>query len=59
MVQDSGDAYRDIGAVGSGDDRTVLLGLPWQQMGYSPAVGWGHTVNPVPNMSVYDLCPWG
>ncbi|QUI35350.1 penicillin acylase family protein [Streptomyces alfalfae] len=33
----------------------TLLGLPWQQMGYSPAVGWGHTVNPVPNMSVYDL----
>ncbi|WP_329792470.1 penicillin acylase family protein [Lentzea sp. DG1S-22] len=33
----------------------ALLGLPWQNMGYSPAVGWGHTVNPVPNMTVYDL----
>ncbi|WP_154697840.1 penicillin acylase family protein [Lentzea guizhouensis] len=33
----------------------ALLGLPWQNMGYSPAVGWGHTVNPIPNMSVYDL----
>lgn len=34
---------------------TALLGLPWQNMGYNPAVGWGHTVNPVPNMSVYEL----
>ncbi|GHH27727.1 hypothetical protein GCM10017774_00740 [Lentzea cavernae] len=33
----------------------ALLGLPWQNMGYSPSVGWGHTVNPIPNMSVYDL----
>ncbi|MFD5829854.1 penicillin acylase family protein [Lentzea sp. NPDC060358] len=33
----------------------ALLGLPWQNMGYSPEAGWGHTVNPIPNMSVYDL----
>ncbi|MGW6442763.1 penicillin acylase family protein [Lentzea sp. NPDC055074] len=33
----------------------ALLGLPWQNMGYGPEVGWGHTVNPIPNMSVYDL----
>ncbi|MCO1577251.1 penicillin acylase family protein [Crossiella sp. SN42] len=32
-----------------------LIGLPWQNMGYNPAVGWGHTVNPIPNMSVYQL----
>lgn len=33
----------------------TLMGLPWQVMGYTPDVGWAHTVNPVPNMSVYRL----
>ncbi|WP_369217487.1 penicillin acylase family protein [Streptomyces flavofungini] len=33
----------------------TLLGLPWQALGYGRHVGWGHTVNPVPNMTVYDL----
>lgn len=32
-----------------------LMGLPWQNLGYGPAVGWGHTVNPVPNLTVYEL----
>ncbi|WP_189222193.1 penicillin acylase family protein [Saccharothrix coeruleofusca] len=32
-----------------------LMGLPWQNIGYSPAVAWGHTVNPVPNLTVYEL----
>ncbi|MBP2472171.1 acyl-homoserine lactone acylase PvdQ [Crossiella equi] len=33
----------------------ALLGRPWQNMGYRPVLGWGHTVNPVPNLSVYTL----
>lgn len=32
-----------------------LLGAPWQSMGYSHAVGWGHTVNPIRNVTVFDL----
>jgi hypothetical protein len=33
----------------------ALLGMPCQNMGYSPEVGRRHRVNPIPNMSVYDL----
>lgn len=33
----------------------TLLGSPWQSMGYSHHVGWGHTVNPIRNTTVYDL----
>ena len=32
-----------------------LLGVPWQTMGYSRHVGWGHTVNPIRNVTVFDL----
>ena len=33
----------------------TLLGVPWQSMGYSRHVGWGHTVNPIRNVTVFDL----
>jgi acyl-homoserine-lactone acylase len=33
----------------------TLVGVPWQSMGYSPKVAWGHTVNPIRNLVVFDL----
>jgi acyl-homoserine-lactone acylase len=33
----------------------TLLGVPWQSMGYSPHVSWGHTVNPIRNLVVFEL----
>ncbi|MEU5561103.1 penicillin acylase family protein [Streptomyces globisporus] len=33
----------------------MLIGLPWHNLGSSPAIGWGHTVNPIPNLTVYGL----
>ena len=33
----------------------TLLGVPWQSMGYSPKVGWAHTVNPIRNLVVFEL----
>ncbi|MEG8279816.1 penicillin acylase family protein [Streptomyces sp. AHA2] len=33
----------------------TLVGLPWQTLGYGRDVGWGHTVNLVPNLTVYEL----
>jgi acyl-homoserine-lactone acylase len=33
----------------------TLIGAPWQSMGYSPKVAWGHTVNPIRNLVVFEL----
>lgn len=33
----------------------TLLGAPWQSMGYSSRVAWGHTVNPIRNAVVFEL----
>lgn len=32
-----------------------LLGMPWHNLGYNPFVGWGHTVNAMPTLTVYEL----
>lgn len=36
-------------------DGTTLIGAPWQSMGHSPDVAWGHTVNPIKNLVVFEL----
>ncbi|MGX6607889.1 penicillin acylase family protein [Micromonosporaceae bacterium Da 78-11] len=33
----------------------ATLGFPWQSMGYGRDMGWAHTVNPIPQLWVYDL----
>ena len=33
----------------------TLIGAPWQSMGYSDKVAWGHTVNPIKNLVVFEL----
>jgi acyl-homoserine-lactone acylase len=31
------------------------IGFPWQSFAYTPEVGWTHTVNPLPQLWVYEL----
>lgn len=31
------------------------IGFPWQSFAYGPRAGWTHTVNPVPQLWVYEL----
>lgn len=47
----------EVRAISPGRDfhGAALLGLPWQSLGYNPAAGWGHTMSPIPNRSVYDV----
>lgn len=32
-----------------------LLGIPWQSLGYSEHAGWGHTVNSMAALTVYEM----
>ncbi|GAA1988572.1 penicillin acylase family protein [Amycolatopsis minnesotensis] len=47
----------EVRAISPGRDfhGAALLGLPWQNLGYNPMAGWGHTMNPIPNRSVYEV----
>jgi acyl-homoserine-lactone acylase len=36
-------------------DGVTLIGAPWQSMGHSDHVAWGHTVNPIKNLVVFEL----